>query len=50
VDEERERMTPAFNNRVKIDSMRNTQKAGAKNNNNDTGGANVFKQVTLTVH
>ena len=24
VDEERERMTPAFNNRIRIDSMRNT--------------------------
>lgn len=46
VDEERERMTPAFNNRIKIDSMRNTENANAKNA--DT--VNAFKQVIPTLH
>ena len=47
VDEERERMTPAFNNRVRIDSMRNTQNASAKNGEAN----NAFKQVVpSTLH
>lgn len=47
VDEERERMTPAFNNRIRIDSMRNTQNASGKDG--DTS-ANAFKQVVPTLH
>ena len=46
VDEERDRMTPAFNNRIKIDQMRNTQNANAKNAETN----NAFKQVVPTLN